>query len=185
MGFLLAGLGNPGSQYCGTRHNIGFEILEALIDRLRLSFRYDSKLLCDISSYKNTLGTFCFIKPQTFMNASGDSVYRVLQYYKIKDFFVLHDEIDLPFGAIRFKKGGGNGGHNGLKSIDRLCGSDYCRLRFGVGKSADIAVSDYVLAKFEDQERKKQLIMHCVDGLEVFLMQRDWLYLQNHFTLKA
>ena len=185
MAYLIAGLGNFGDQYRGTRHNVGFDILEALCDRLKVAFRYDSKLLCDIAQYKNNTESFYFIKPRTFMNLSGESVSRVRQFYKTSDLLVLHDELDIPLGSIRFKRGGSSGGHNGLKSIDKLCGNDYTRLRFGIGRSEIISVVDFVLGKFEDMGRKDELVEHCADALEGFVENLDFTRMQNHFTLKG
>ena len=185
MAYLIAGLGNFGDQYRGTRHNVGFDILEALCDRLKVTFRYDSKLLCDIASYKNSTEAFYFIKPRTFMNLSGESVSRVKQFYKTSDLLVLHDELDIPLGSIRFKRGGSSGGHNGLKSIDKLCGNDYARLRFGIGRSEIIPVVDFVLGKFEDMGRRDELVGHCADGLEGFVENLDFTHMQNNFTLKG
>lgn len=182
MIYLIAGLGNPGSQYFDTRHNIGFSILEVLSDKLSLVFKYDSKFLSDMALYRNNNSKFYFIKPQTFMNLSGEAIYKIRQYYKDSKLFVLHDELDLPFGVIKFKNGGGNGGHNGLKSIDNLCGNDYYRLRFGIGKSDNVI--QHVLGKFENQDEKKRLVEHCVEALMYFLDNPDFLKLQNDFTLK-
>ncbi|CBG40064.1 aminoacyl-tRNA hydrolase [Helicobacter mustelae] len=184
MTHLIVGLGNPGPQYQNTRHNIGFEVIEALADSIKISFRYDSKLLCELAQYKTKEQNFFLIKPQTFMNLSGQSVKKVQDYYKIENLLVIHDELDIPVGAVRFKSGGGNGGHNGLKSIDQNCGNTYQRMRCGIGRSALIPVVDYVLGKFEEKE-KKQMITHCVRALLEFLQNPDFVRMQNLFTIKG
>ncbi|MCE3039466.1 aminoacyl-tRNA hydrolase [Helicobacter anatolicus] len=186
MNYLIVGLGNPGPQYAHTRHNIGFDVLEALADSLKISFKYESKFLCEMAQYKNTGNTFYLVKPQTFMNLSGESVVKIKKFYKTENILVVHDELDIAFGAIRFKVGGSSGGHNGLKSLDTHCGNSYQRLRFGIGRDAAIPVVNYVLAVFKETERdkKEKLIKHCVSALIDYLEYRDFKRLQNFFTLK-
>jgi len=150
---LFVGLGNPGSTYEMTRHNIGFRVIERLVSDL--GARDISK-----TSFHGKLfryGTLFFLRPTTFMNLSGKSVAAVKQFFKIdrEDIIVIHDDIDLPFGAVRFKKGGGSGGHNGLKSIDDAIGREYIRVRIGVGKPEHrTQVSDYVLHAFTEEEEQ-------------------------------
>jgi peptidyl-tRNA hydrolase, PTH1 family len=131
---LVVGLGNPGARYAGHRHNIGFMALEAIARRWRISgFRSRFKgMLADgeIGGERRLL-----LKPQTFMNDSGESVAATARFFKIEpdEIVVFHDEIDLRPGKLRVKRGGGNAGHNGLRSIDALLGPDYWRVRIGVG----------------------------------------------------
>ncbi|MEF3191378.1 MAG: aminoacyl-tRNA hydrolase [Campylobacterales bacterium] len=156
--WLIVGLGNPGNAYRSTRHNIGFMAVDHLIDRLH-----------PISISKSTFHGECYkindlllLKPSTFMNRSGESVHAVANYYKIDldRMIVIHDDIDLGFGALRFKRGGGHGGHNGLRSIDQHCGAGYLRVRVGIGKPATKdEVANYVLAPFSPQEQ------HYLDDL--------------------
>ena len=150
---LVVGLGNPGSQYEGTRHNIGFEVVDALVGSLHTSSISKTSFYGQL--YKSSRGFF--LKPHTFMNLSGKSVLAVKSFYKIatEDIIVIHDDIDLPFGAVRFKRGGGHGGHNGLKSIDAVIGKDYVRVRIGVGKPLEKSqVASYVLSSFDEEERR-------------------------------
>ena len=146
---LLVGLGNPGGQYEGNRHNIGFMALDA-IARAHGITQFRSKhggLLAEgnIGGEKVIL-----LKPQTFMNRSGDSVQQVAQFYKIPpaDIIVLYDELDLAAGKVRVKIGGGNGGHNGLRSIDPQIGLDYKRVRLGIGHPGKEFVTHHVLGDF-------------------------------------
>ena len=146
---LLVGLGNPGGQYEGNRHNIGFMALDA-IARAHGITQFRSKhggLLAEgnIGGEKVIL-----LKPQTFMNRSGDSVQQVAQFYKIApaDIIVLYDELDLAPGKVRVKVGGGNGGHNGLRSIDPQIGLDYKRVRLGIGHPGKEFVTHHVLGDF-------------------------------------
>ena len=143
---LVAGLGNVGREYEGTRHNVGFMLVDLLLQELENS--EISK-----SSFKGQLfksGQSLFLKPSTFMNSSGESVLAVRDYYKCERLIVIHDDIDLNLGVLRFKLGGGNGGHNGLKSIDALCGADYERVRVGIGKKEPVL--NFVLGKFSTAE---------------------------------
>ena len=150
---LIVGLGNPGPTYSKNRHNIGFLIVDKLIEGFNAIDILNKKFSGELYKKENLL----LLKPTTFMNLSGKSVQSVVHFYKINvdDILVIHDEIDLPYGAIRVKKGGGNGGHNGLKSIDSLIGKDYYRLRVGVGRPPKKEmVASYVLSNFSQEEQK-------------------------------
>ena len=129
---LIVGLGNPGDEYKNTRHNVGF----MLIDELISGGGFDA--VGSLSKFKGELykkGSLLLLKPQTFMNLSGNSVKAVKDFYKPELIIVIHDDIDLKFGAMKFKFGGSSGGHNGIKSIDNLIGNEYERIRIGVGRS--------------------------------------------------
>ena len=150
---LIVGLGNPGPTYEQNRHNIGFLVIDNLIKKFSANDISNKKFFGNLYKHKDIL----FLKPATFMNLSGKSVQAVANFYKInsKDILVIHDDIDLPFGAIKIKRGGGHGGHNGLKSIDSLISKEYNRLRIGVGKPEHKSqVASYVLSDFEQNEQK-------------------------------
>jgi len=154
---LIVGLGNPGKEYELNRHNVGFLAVDYLIDTLNAS-KVSSKFKGELFKSPD----YFFLKPSTYMNLSGESVVLVKNYYKIdnKDIIVIHDDIDLKLGALRFKRGGGHGGHNGLKSLDKHIGSDYYRVRIGVGrpeKKEDVV--KHVLSDFTDKE------MQCIKSL--------------------
>lgn len=161
---LYVGLGNPGAAYASTRHNIGFMVVDALLKNR--TFHEISKSSFQGLLYKQSQNYF--LKPLTFMNLSGKSVLAVKQFYKIEDVIVIHDDLDLPFGAIRFKKGGGHGGHNGLKSIDQSIGREYIRVRLGIGKPKHGKVSDFVLSDFnrDEQIELDGWIAKAVEALE-------------------
>lgn len=148
---LFVGLGNPGSQYENTRHNIGFKVIDKLVDDF--SARDISKTSFQGKLYR--AANLLFLKPTTFMNLSGLCVQPVKHFFKVEmeDVIVIHDDIDLPFGAVRFKRGGGHGGHNGLKSLDAHITKEYLRVRIGVGKPVHkTQVADYVLHDFSVDE---------------------------------
>lgn len=154
--FLIVGLGNPGSKYENNRHNIGFLAVQEILRRYSFSdFREKFKGLYtagDIAGHKVHL-----LLPQTYMNLSGESVQAAAQFFKIKPehIIVLHDELDLPPLKVKIKKGGGNGGHNGLKSIQQQLGTpDFKRIRIGIGHpGSKELVSPYVLADFSKAEK--------------------------------
>ena len=136
--FLIVGLGNPGTKYDNTHHNIGFEVIDCLAQRWGVSFLEKHKGL--LGSSDRAQGRVFLLKPQTFMNLSGESVVPVAQFYKIPldHTLVLYDDLDLPAGTIRIRKTGGSGGHNGMKSLIQLLGSeDFPRVRIGIGRPAD------------------------------------------------
>ena len=157
MKYLIAGLGNIGSEYSNTRHNIGFMVLDALAKASNISFndaRYGS-----ISEVKHKGRTFILLKPSTYMNLSGKAIGYWLQKEKIpvENLLVVLDDIALPLGSLRLRANGSDGGHNGLKSIDSILGhQNYARLRFGIGgdfpKGHQV---DYVLGELDEEDKKK------------------------------
>ncbi|WP_185983514.1 aminoacyl-tRNA hydrolase [Aureimonas mangrovi] len=147
---LFVGLGNPGPQYAGNRHNVGFMALDE-IHRDPSFSPWSKKFQGEISEGRIDGGKVLLLKPQTFMNESGRSVLAAASFYKIAPagIVVFHDELDLPPGKVRVKTGGGHGGHNGLRSIDAHLGKDYRRVRIGIGHPGDKdRVSPYVLSDF-------------------------------------
>lgn len=147
---LFVGLGNPGQKYQNNRHNIGFMAMDEICHRHKFS-GWSSKFSGEIASGTIEDEKTLLLKPSTFMNLSGQSVQAAAAFYKITSdqIYVFHDELDLQPGKIRIKKGGGSGGHNGIKSIDSHLGPDYWRVRMGIGHpgNADL-VSPYVLGDF-------------------------------------
>jgi PTH1 family peptidyl-tRNA hydrolase len=146
---LIVGLGNPGGQYEGNRHNIGFMALDAIARQHNIT-QFRSKHAGSVAEGNIGGEKVILLKPQTFMNRSGDSVQQVAQFYKIapSDIIVLYDELDLAAGKVRVKVGGGNGGHNGLRSIDPQIGLDYKRVRLGIGHPGKEFVTNHVLGDF-------------------------------------
>lgn len=146
---LIVGLGNPGAQYARNRHNVGFMVVDAIAEAQAAPWR--AKFQGRIAEARFATGRVLLLKPETFMNLSGDSVRTAMAFHKLAptDVIVLHDEIDLPPGAVRAKTGGGHAGHNGLRSIATLIGPDFLRVRLGVGHPGDKRlVSNYVLGDF-------------------------------------
>lgn len=147
---IIAGLGNPGSQYEDNRHNIGFMAVDAIHRKGSFS-PWSKKFKAFISEGEIGNEKVLLIKPQTFMNLSGEAVGEAMRFYKLGpgDIIAIHDELDLPAGKVRIKTGGGHGGHNGLRSLDAHCGKDYKRLRLGIGHpGAKELVHNHVLGNF-------------------------------------
>ena len=165
---LIVGLGNPGSTYASARHNIGFMVIDELVKRLDVRVVSSSNFNGEVYKFSNHF----LLKPLTFMNLSGNSVAAVKKFYKIDEVVVIHDDLDLPFGTLRFKKGGGHGGHNGLKSADEKISREYIRVRLGIGKPEFKGeVGSYVLSDFNEKEKLHldEWISHCCDSIEFIL----------------
>ena len=156
MKYLIIGLGNPGAEYENTRHNIGFKVLDALISASNTSFKTDRH--ADVAELKFKGRKLVLIKPNTFMNLSGKAVNYWMQQSKIEatNILVVTDDISLPFGVLRMRKKGSDGGHNGLKDINSVIGNNnYARLRFGVGNDFPRGKQiDFVLSSFTDVDNK-------------------------------
>lgn len=165
---LIVGLGNPGPNYAKTRHNIGFMVIDELIRRTGATKLSSSSFNGELFKFSNHF----LLKPMTFMNLSGNSIAAVKSFYKIDSVVVIHDDLDIPFGAVRFKRGGGHGGHNGLKSADEKITPDYIRIRVGIGKPEHKSeVSSFVLSDFSSSETDaiKPLISHICDSVDALL----------------
>lgn len=187
--YLIAGLGNPGKQYANTRHNVGFDVMDAIADKYNISISEKKhKALCGkgvIDGQKVVLA-----KPQTFMNLSGESVVELLNYYKLdpeEELIVVFDDISLAPGNLRIRKKGSAGGHNGIKNIIAMTGTqNFQRIKVGVGekpKGWDLA--DHVLGHFSSADRKKveESIEDAVSALEMML-RGDVEQAMNDFNRK-
>ena len=156
--YIIAGLGNPEKKYFGTRHNAGFHAIDFISQKLSINV---SKLKCKSMLGEGTIGgeKVVLVKPQTYMNASGEAIYDLLHWYKadVKDIIILYDDISLAPGKIRIREKGSAGGHNGIKSIISYINTDsFNRIKIGVGSPphADFDMVDYVLGKFSKEEQE-------------------------------
>jgi peptidyl-tRNA hydrolase, PTH1 family len=164
---LFVGLGNPGSRHAGNRHNVGFMAVDA-IARAACALPWRRRFQGEATEAVLGSERVLILKPRTYMNESGRAVAQAQRFYKVPlgDVVVFHDELDLPPGKLRVKLGGGNAGHNGLRSITALCGNDYRRVRIGIGHPGDKAlVHPYVLSDFAKAERAwvEDLARACAD----------------------
>ena len=185
---LIIGLGNIGREYETTRHNFGFLLLDEIISKYNFEskgIKFQSEIFSgNINGHK-----VIAIKPQTLMNLSGRAAIQVANFYKIalKDILVLHDDVDLAFAKIKFKIGGGHGGHNGLRSIDELMGKNYMHLRLGVGRpeNREFSTSNYVLGKFTKGEMTEvEKVNERIADLIELILQGSADDFLNKFYLK-
>ncbi|TLS69057.1 aminoacyl-tRNA hydrolase [Mariprofundus erugo] len=153
---LLVGLGNPGSKYEETRHNIGFRFLDLLAKSEGLRFAAAPRFHAETALWNRGDDRVMLVKPQTFMNNSGESVAALARYYQVsaEDVIVVYDDLDLPSGKLRLKHGGGHGGHNGLRSINQhLSDSNYIRVKIGIGRPASGDITPWVLGRADETDR--------------------------------
>lgn len=183
--YLISGLGNPGDKYKHTRHNIGFLVIDEITKNLSPTNINNSNFQAIVQKEISNL----YVKPQTFMNLSGESIISIAEYYNIanENIIIIHDDLDLAFGTVKFKIGGGHGGHNGLRSIDSHIGKDYIRIRVGIGKPENKGdVANYVLSNFSKEEfiELENIISHVIKSISA-LKSLPLEEVKSTFTIKA
>lgn len=168
---VIVGLGNPGREYAGTRHNIGFDVIDELARRWNIQLRpWKSVALVGVDSPRGAV----LVEPQTFMNRSGEAVGRVAAFHKVEppDVLIVVDEVQLPLGRVRLRRSGSAGGHNGLKSVIQHVGAEFPRLRIGIGPGdARWDLADHVLSRFDASEREvmSDAVVRAADAVELFV----------------
>ena len=168
---LVVGLGNPGREYDDTRHNIGFRVVDVVADRIRTSVD-DKKFKALVGRGRLGDDSALLMKPQKYMNLSGESVGPAVGFFKAStdDVIVIHDDLDLPLGRLKLKRGGGHGGHNGLRSLIKHLPDDrFIRVRIGIGRPPpEWDTADYVLSKFRREEWADvdRVVAHAADSIE-------------------
>lgn len=183
---LIVGLGNPGIEYENTRHNIGFMFIDDLTKSLDLDFKYNKNCQALMATKMINNEKHYFIKPLTYMNNSGISVKKVINYYhlEVSSILVIHDDMDLPLGKIRIRPNGSSGGHKGMASIiEQLGTNEINRIRLGISHASDVNVIDYVLTKFTPKEMD---ILNPILSLAPDICQ-DYItngisYIMNHYN---
>ncbi len=182
--YLFVGLGNPGSQYLKTRHNVGFSFIDKLAEKFDGVFLSKFKgLVCQINLNECKI---ILLKPQTFMNLSGQAVQSVMSFYKIKpeNVIVFYDDLDLDIQKLRIKFAGGSGGHNGIKSIDSAIGQNYWRVRIGIADIDKIQASSYVLSSFTDIQMKKiEIVLNNLVRNVEFIYKKEFDKVMNSCAL--
>ncbi len=188
--WLVVGLGNPGTEYAKNRHNVGFMIVDLIAGRTGARFGRHRKAVAHVAEGRLGVGVdaprLVLAKPMTYMNLSGGPVAALRQFYKVplEQVVVVYDELDLPYGTLRLKQNGGEGGHNGLRSVSKSLGAkDYLRVRFGIGRPPGRQdPADYVLSDFSAMERKELdfLVDRSADATEA-LIQRGLEWSQNTY----
>lgn len=188
--WVIVGLGNPGREYERTRHNVGYLVVEELADRFGLRFARHRRAHADTAEGHAFVGTadhcrVVLVKSRTYMNESGGAVKAVLDFTKCENLIAVHDELDIPLGALRVKYGGGDNGHNGLRSIRKSLGhGDFFRVRFGVGRPPGRQdPADYVLSDFRAAERTEValVVADAADATE-YLMRNGLEPTQTRFN---
>mgnify|MGYP000908134194 CR=1 FL=1 len=154
---IIVGLGNPGREYENTRHNVGFLMLDKVAGNYKVNFGFEKKFNAELAKIKLESQDIVLVKPQTFMNLSGDSVKGVVDFYKInpsEDLIVIYDDIDVEFSKVRIRSSGSSAGHKGIESIiSKLALDSFIRVRIGIGRPPEeMKVEDYVLGKFSKNE---------------------------------
>lgn len=184
--FLLIGLGNPGTRYAQNRHNAGFMVADEIAREYGFS-AWSTRFGGQVSEGRIGTTKVLAFKPMSYMNLSGNPAGELARFYKIPtdNIIAIHDELDLPLAKLRVKRGGGNGGHNGLKSLDEHLGKDYLRVRFGIGHPGDKdKVSDYVLSDFAKTEMP--VVLDCIKEITkhiATLLQGDEAGFMNKIAL--
>ncbi len=186
--YLIVGLGNPGKEYSGTRHNVGFDVIDKLGERYNINI---SK-----QKYKALIGEgniagekVVLVKPQTYMNLSGDSLVELMNFYKITcdNIIIVYDDTSIPTGQIRIRTAGSAGGHNGMKSIiNRIKSDQFIRIRVGISEKPDgWDLADYVLSKFKKEELEAMTTsaLDAIDAIEIMLKD-SVLHAMNQFNKK-
>jgi PTH1 family peptidyl-tRNA hydrolase len=187
--WLVVGLGNPGREYAGNRHNVGFLVADLLARRVGGKFGRAKRVVAEVAEGRLGFGgpKLIVVKPLTFMNLSGAPVVALAQFFKVPVDHVVavHDELDVPYGQVRVKRGGGEGGHNGLRSMSKSLGSkEYARVRFGIGRPPGRQdPADYVLSDFSGVERKELefLVDRTADVVEAVVLEGvEWAQNKYH-----
>lgn len=184
---IIVGLGNPGAQYANTRHNVGFMVVDYIAKNYQLSFQ-ETKFKALIAKTTLFNETLLLVKPQTYMNLSGEAILAIIQFYKcsINDLLIIYDDLALPTGNIRIRKNGSAGGQNGMKNIIQLLKTDNInRIRIGIDTNKLIPTADYVLSKFTQQQ--EELILNVVKNspkiIEDFI-SKGVDYIMNRYNKK-
>jgi PTH1 family peptidyl-tRNA hydrolase len=187
--WLVVGLGNPGKEYAGNRHNVGFMVADLLAARIGAKFGRSKRAHAEVAEGRLGFGgpKLILAKPLTYMNLSGGPVAQLVQFFKVpvENVLAVHDELDVPYGQIRAKRGGGEGGHNGLRSMSKaLSTKEYARVRFGIGRPPGRQdPADYVLSDFGSAERKELefLIDRAADVAEAIVLEGvEWAQNKYH-----
>jgi PTH1 family peptidyl-tRNA hydrolase len=187
--WLIVGLGNPGKEFAGNRHNVGFMVADLLASRVGAKFGRAKRAHAEVAEGRLGYGgpKLILAKPLTFMNLSGAPAVALAQFFKVpvEQVIAVHDELDVPYGQVRVKRGGGEGGHNGLRSMSKsLASKEYARVRFGVGRPPGRQdPADYVLSDFAGAERKELefLVDRAADVVEAVVLEGvEWAQNKYH-----
>lgn len=183
---LVVALGNPEEIYAATRHNIAWQLIEYLsfFERMIWQYKFSGQYTTEIIEEKKIF----FLKPETYMNKSGDSVIKLINFFKIEfeEILIIHDDIELDFGVVSFKRGGGLAGHNGLRSVAASLGTrNFKRLRLGISRPSNLDVTSYVLDEFSEEE-KEVIHMFLAESARLLenCLENDFAHFEKNFRKK-
>lgn len=174
---LIVGLGNHGDKYKFTRHNAGFMALDYISYKENFDFSFDAKFKGEIAKTNICGESVIFLKPHTYMNLSGEAVIAVMNFYKIdkKDLLIIHDDLDMPVGKMRFRAKGSDGGQKGIRSIIQMLGgaNDFDRLKLGIGPQLNLSAEAYVLQNFSEEQLAeiKNVLQKTKDAIDIYLKE--------------
>lgn len=176
---LVVGLGNPGSKYQNTRHNIGFIVIDELLKKMGEKTKFDAKFNAEVTIARLGIEKVIIAKPATYMNLSGEAVLKIIKFYdiQIEDVLIVFDDINLETGKLRLRELGGHGGHNGIRNIIGLLKTEAIkRIRIGIDYNSNYALDQYVLGTFskEETEKLQSAIHHSVEAIEQFVAKRPF-----------
>lgn len=183
---IVLGIGNPGIQYQFTKHNVGFDVIDCIVSKLKLFPKL--KFNGIYFEYNKNGEKILFLKPQNFVNLSGEVLIKFVKYFKVdtSDILIISDDLDQDVGSLKLKSKGSSGGHNGLKSIERVLNTkDYKRIKIGISNDKSMPTANYVLSKFFDEDRKKvneAIYLACDIAIE--WIDNDFDKLQNKYNYK-
>ena len=184
---MIVGLGNPGKQYEMTRHNVGFLCLDSIEAKHHLTFKFESSFNAMVATSLISGEKCVFVKPQTYMNLSGEAIIKIAKYYKvaIEDILVIYDDMDLPLGSLRLREKGSAGGHNGIKSIiAHLNTQEFKRIRVGISGHANIDAKDYVLGRFSKDEQITLALVRdeVVNAVDEFIAKKPFIIIMGNYN---
>jgi PTH1 family peptidyl-tRNA hydrolase len=187
---LIIGLGNPGSKYHQTRHNVGFMVVDQYVGKIQQTFKFENKFNAEICLTNINQEKVIFVKPSTYMNLSGEAVYKIMKYYDVllEDIIVFVDDINLDIGKLRLRLSGGHGGHNGLKNlIGLLHSNEFKRVRIGVGNNPNLQLDHYVLSQFGKEEMIdiSIAIKHSEDIIDQFIKEIPFSDIMTRFNTQT
>lgn len=187
---LIVGLGNPGSKYQKTRHNIGFMVIDEMLKKLGESARLDLKFVAEIAILTINGQKVCFAKPSTYMNLSGEAIQKIMSYYNISidDVLIFVDDVNLETGKLRLRETGGHGGHNGLRNIIGLLHTEaFKRVRIGVDNQPHIPLDQYVLGNFTEEQWiiLQKSIQSSLEIIESFIKQVSYKDIMTKYNTQT
>jgi PTH1 family peptidyl-tRNA hydrolase len=187
---VIVGLGNPGQKYQKTRHNIGFIVIDTFLEKIKEKAKLDLKFNAEVALTNQQGQKVMFVKPSTYMNLSGEAIAKIMKYYDvdIDDLLIFVDDVNLPTGKLRLRETGGHGGHNGLRNIIGLLHQEaFKRVRIGIDNNTNIALDQYVLGQFTEDEMitLQQAIKQSEEIIELFIQNKPYKDIMTKYNTQT